>query len=43
MRIVRYGLPAVLREMDLIYTEALNEQGDKVDSTEMLTAISGDS
>ncbi|MEK4510573.1 glycosyltransferase family 4 protein [Paenibacillus sp. FSL K6-2524] len=43
VRIVRYGLPAVLREMDLIYTEALNEQGDKVDSTEMLTAISGDS
>lgn len=41
-RIVRYGLPAVLREMDFIYSEALNETLSKQTVGEMQAGLSVD-
>lgn len=40
--IIRYGLPAVLREMDSIYIEALNKEERKRVSSEMQASLSGD-
>lgn len=41
-RIIRYGLPAVLREMDSIYIEALNKGERKQVPSEMHASLSGD-
>ncbi|KAA1180576.1 glycosyltransferase family 4 protein [Paenibacillus sp. B2(2019)] len=41
-RIIRYGLPAVLREMDSIYIEALNKEERKRVPSEMHASLSGD-
>lgn len=41
-RIIPYGLPAVLREMDSIYIEALNKEGRKRVPSEMHASLSRD-
>jgi glycosyltransferase involved in cell wall biosynthesis len=41
-RIIRYGLPAVLREMDSIYIEALNKEERERVPSEMHASLSGD-
>lgn len=41
-RIIRYGLPAVLREMDSIYIEALKEPGIKPFPSEVQTGLTAD-
>ncbi|WP_349651447.1 glycosyltransferase family 4 protein [Paenibacillus odorifer] len=40
--IIRYGLPAVLREMDSIYIEALNKEERKRVPSDMQPSLSGD-
>jgi glycosyltransferase involved in cell wall biosynthesis len=41
-RIIRYGMPAVLREMDSIYIEALNKEERERVPSEMHASLSGD-